>query len=407
MEILAWNKEELVRGLESGKLLPSLSPLTMQLIELASEDDSSLDSIAALIERDPSLTIRVLRLANSVFFRYGNPAKTVRQAVIRIGMRQTRLLALSLTLKDTFPMRKVGAADYRRFWRLCLYQGLIAQSLADQLKIGDQEEAFTAGFTLEIGLLVLLHAFLSHRNDPVEIPWYPLPRFLEWEKETYGMHHREIGEFILTHWKFPASLILCQKSSLLSRKVDELLPLVKVCGMTSQLSAFICEPEARLPDVLDTLEVGFALPRVVIHETVTRALQQVDDVAQAFEVEMDSKLDAEVLMEKARAVLAYLSGKLPEGHSSPVAGPPPPTSLPKPSNNGTSPIRPALETIEHELRDPLTAVGGLVRRLAETVDPASDQGRYIKVILAETERLEQALKGIEQILDGGETRKAS
>jgi hypothetical protein len=37
--------------------------------------------------------------------------------------------------------------------------------------------------------------------------------------------------------------------------------------------------------------------------------------------------------------------------------------------------------------------------LARTIDPASDQGRYIKVILAETERLEQALKGIEQILD--------
>ncbi len=115
-------------------------------------------------------TIRILKLANSVFFRYGNPVKTVKQAVVRIGVRQTRLLALSLLLKDTFPMRKVGAADYRRFWRLCLYQGLIAQSLAQQLKIGDAEEAFTAGFTLEIGLLVLLHAFVDlneHRGHPV------------------------------------------------------------------------------------------------------------------------------------------------------------------------------------------------------------------------------------------------
>ena len=76
METLAWNKERFISGLESGKLLPSLSPLTMRLIELASDDNSSLNDIAALIEKDPSLTIRILKLANSVFFRYGNPVKT-------------------------------------------------------------------------------------------------------------------------------------------------------------------------------------------------------------------------------------------------------------------------------------------------------------------------------------------
>ncbi len=396
---MAWNKEGLISGLESGKLLPSLSPIAMRLIELASEDNSSLGDIAALIERDPSLTIRVLRLANSVFFRYGNPAKTVRQAVVRIGIRQTRLLALSLLLKDTFPMGKVGAADYRRFWRLCLYQGLIGQSLAQQLQIGDPEEGFTAGFTLEIGLLVFLHAFLDHNNAPSNIPWYPLSRLLEWEKQNYGVDHREIGEFILTHWRFPASFILCQKSSVLTQKVDELLPLVRVCAMASQLSAFICEPGALLPEVFDTLELRFALPKPLIQEVVTRALQQVDEVAQTFELEVDSKRDAEGLMAKAQAVLAHLSGKLLEQHSPLVTGPPSPAALHNPGDNATDAARPSLQAIEREVRGPLTAVGGLVRMLAKTIDPASDQGRYMKVILAETERLEQALKGIEQMLD--------
>jgi len=399
METVALNKERLIGGLESGKLLPSLSPLTMRLIELASEDNSSLGDIAALIEKDPSLTIRVLKLANSVFFRYGNPAKTVRQAVVRIGMRQTRLLALSLLLKDTFPMGKVGAADYRRFWRLCLYQGLIARSLAQQLEIGDPEEGFTAGFTLEIGLLVFLHAFLDHSNASADIPWYPLSRLLEWEKQNYGVDHREIGEFILTHWKFPASFILCQKSSLLTRKVDELLPLVRVCAMSSQLSAFICEPGARLPEVFDTLELRFALPQPLIQEVVTRVLQQVDEVAQTFELEVDSKRDTEGLMAKAQAVLALLSGKLLERHLSPVTGPSSSAASDDRGDNGSNTTRPALKVIEREVRGPLTAVGGLVRMLAKTIDPASDQGRYMKVILAETDRLEQALKGIEQMLD--------
>ena len=112
---LSWDKEKIISGLESGKFLPSFSPLTMRLIELAADDNSSLNDIAALIEKDPSLTIRILKLANSVFFRYGNPTKTVRQAVVRIGIRQTRLLALSLLLKDTFPMSKVGCGRLPAF----------------------------------------------------------------------------------------------------------------------------------------------------------------------------------------------------------------------------------------------------------------------------------------------------
>jgi HD-like signal output (HDOD) protein len=392
METAAWNKERFISGLESGKLLPSLSPLTMRLIELAADDNSSLNDIAALIEKDPSLTIRILKLANSVFFRFGNPVKTVKQAIVRIGTRQTRLLALSLLLKDTFPMSKVGAADYRRFWRLCLYQGLTAQSLAQQLKTGDAEEAFTAGFTLEIGLLALLHAF-ADLNETADIPWYPLPRLLEWEKERYGVDHREIGEFILSHWKFPASFILCQKLTALTRRVDDLLPLVKVCAMASQLSAFICEPGANLPEVFDTLEVRFKLPKPLIHEVVAATLQRVDELAQTFELEVDSKRDTDALMEKARVVLEQLSDKLPEQQPPSDTGFLPPAE-PQSLGDSTNAVRHTLETVEHEIRDPLTAVGGLVRRLAKTIDPASDQGKYVQVILAETERLEQALKGL-------------
>jgi HD-like signal output (HDOD) protein len=367
----------------------------MRLIELAADDNSSLKDIAALIEKDPSLTIRILRLANSVFFRYGNPTKTVRQAVVRIGVRHTRLLALSLLLKDTFPMKKVGAVDYRRFWRLCLYQGLIAQSLAQRLEIGDAEEAFTAGLTLEIGLLVLLHAFVDP-NEPVEIPWYPLSGLLEWEKQKYGVDHREIGEFILTRWKFPASLILCQKPTTTARTIDELVPLVRLCATASRLSAFICEPEASLPEVFETLEFRFRVPKPLIHEIVATALRKVEDLSRTFEVEVHSERDTELIMKKARAALAQLSGKLFEQRS------PLDTKLPSAASrrpgDSTDAVRYTLEAVEHEIGNPLTAVGGLARMLAKTIDPTSEQGGHIRAILSETERLEQAVKQIGQTI---------
>jgi signal transduction histidine kinase len=163
--------------------------------------------------------------------------------------------------------------------------------------------------------------------------------------------------------------------------------------MASQLSAFICEPGANLPEVFDTLEVRFKLPKPLIHEVVAATLQRVDELAQTFELEVDSKRDTDALMEKARVVLEQLSDKLPEKQPPSDTGFLPPAE-PQSLGDSTNAVRHTLETVEHEIRDPLTAVGGLVRRLAKTIDPASDQGKYVQVILAETERLEQALKGL-------------
>ena len=137
--------------LDEKHILPSLSPVVVALIKLAAKDETSVGQIADLITKDPSLTARMLKLANSPFFRTRCPAATVLQAVARIGVRETRLFALSVSLKDAFPLKRGGPIDYGRFWRLSLYQGLLARWLANTLKVGDPEEAFTAGLRWRSG----------------------------------------------------------------------------------------------------------------------------------------------------------------------------------------------------------------------------------------------------------------
>jgi two-component system, cell cycle response regulator len=374
--------------LDEKQTLPSLSPVVAALIELAADDESSLGQMADLIAKDPSLTARILKLANSAFFQSRYPAGTTLQAIARIGVRHTRLFALSVSLKDAFPLKRGGPLDYGRFWRLCLYQGLLSRWLARSLKVGDPEEAFTAGLTLEIGLLVLARACADDAGINLS---YPLASTLAQEEELYGVHHRQIGEALLRSWRFPEQIVACQHSYTFKENLAQLPELARICAMAGELSAFICEPRTDLDQLFFTVEAYFGLNKSVAIEAVGAVLEQVCEIAEPFEVEIDSARDTLELMEKANRALTRLATRVME--CAPVEDLPSPGVLPRPTHaanmhGGT------LEGVACQIRNRLNFVGRFARRLAKTIDPASREGTYVRAIMSETERLEETLHGM-------------
>jgi len=185
-----------LKKIKEGYGLPLFSPVAIRLIELASSETSSVDDLADLMEKDPSLAVRTLGLANAAFFRNAEPITTIKNAAMKIGFNQIRIMALTISLRNTFPMGKAGPMDYEEFWRASLYRAIIAKGLARALGNCNTEEAFVAGLTLEIGLLIVFDLFIKGKNDYMPEP-YPLETLLLWEKEQFGVDHREIGELAL------------------------------------------------------------------------------------------------------------------------------------------------------------------------------------------------------------------
>jgi len=185
---------KLLKQLESGYLLPVLSPVAMKLVELASDERSSSMDLVNLINKDPPLAARLLKLANSAFFSPRNPVSALNQAVVRIGFNRLRVMALSISLRDTFPMGKVGPLDYKKFWTISLYRALISKSLAEALKSSDTDEAFISGLLMEIGLLIFFEIFIKGKNEEVSLDLESIEDLLAWERDKYSLDHRQIGE---------------------------------------------------------------------------------------------------------------------------------------------------------------------------------------------------------------------
>src|SRR5208337_2113605 len=138
------NNKSILEKIREGYGLPVLSPIAIRLRELASSENSSVNDLADLIAKDPSLTVRMLRLANSAFYGNTGQITTIDCAVMKIGFMRLRTMALAIALRDTFPMGKVGPMDYEEFWKSSMYRAIIAKNLARKSGKCNPDEAFVA-----------------------------------------------------------------------------------------------------------------------------------------------------------------------------------------------------------------------------------------------------------------------
>lgn len=386
----------LLENLESGYCLPSLSIIAMKLIEMASDDMASVDDLARLIERDPSLTVRLLRLANSAFFQSGCPVTTLKQAILRIGFDRLRIMGLSLSLRDTFPMGRIGAMDYEKFWRTSLYRALLAKSIAHSVGTCNPEEAFVSGLTLEIGFLIFFDLFIKGEYEDGDLDIYPLDSLLSWEKERYGADHRQIGEAALRYWKFPESIVACQCVHGMQTREETAPALPMVCEVAGQLSALICQKTTELPAAFHIGEASLGLDQEVVNDILITTLEQVEDIANSLKVEVNRERNISELMEKANRALSRLSEQLSMRRDSVSRSNLPSFHSLDGEDKKRVVIASTLQAVAHEIRNPLVAVAGFAKRLASTTDPRSEGGRYVRVILEEAERLERVLDEMTQ-----------
>jgi len=381
-------KTDLLKRLESGYSLPALSVVAIRLVELASDEQCSVNDLVSLIEKDPSLAIRLLKIANSAFFKTAEPATTLRQAVIRIGFQQLRIMALSLSLRDTFPMGTVGGFDYERFWRASLYRALMAKSLAEQIRTCNPEEAFVAGLTLGVGFLIFFNMFIRDSGEEIAHELNSLEKLLAWEQEKFGVNHRQIGAAALNYWKFPDSIVDCQEGFL---KLPGCSPLSTICELARIMSMSLLGRSKDFHDLFRDAKGWLGLGENAINAAILSVFQEVDDIAENLKIEMNKEKDLLGLMEKANHALSGISEKISMMQFQGGAAEPPSFETMKEERNGQDVITNTLQAVAHEIRNPLVAVAGFARKLSSTLDPESKGGKYAQIILQEAQRLEEAL----------------
>jgi HD-like signal output (HDOD) protein len=195
--------------LQSGKQLPTLPVLIVQVQRAVANEMSGLRDIGFIIERDPALTARVLRVANSALFTRGDPVTTIGAAVARLGMATVRSLCLAVGAVRAFGSSQ-QRLDHRRYWEHSAAVGMVAERLTEattRYPGVEGAEAYVAGLLHDVGLLIMDQFFpaeFAAIQDEMEAE--TIPRYRA-EIARLGLDHGGVARLVLRRWQLPTQVI--------------------------------------------------------------------------------------------------------------------------------------------------------------------------------------------------------
>lgn len=183
--------------------LHTIPPVLDALIKRLEDDESNPGIIAEIIGQDISLTARVLRVANSAFYKRQLEVKTIDEAVAVLGTRAVKALSLSVSLFDVaYSKSSSRLIDLKEFWRHNLEVAVISSLLAEKVSGCQPEEAFACGMLHDLGILFLIQEFPKDYSKVLKSK--DGDGFLEdAEREVFGLTHSEIGAKIVATWNLP------------------------------------------------------------------------------------------------------------------------------------------------------------------------------------------------------------
>jgi diguanylate cyclase (GGDEF)-like protein len=176
----------------------------LALLRLAENDSATIAEITHILEADPAMAGRTLRLANSVWAGARHPVTTVRQAVTRLGARAVRNVTLSFTLIGESADVTCRQFDYKGFWSRSLATAVAAQNLCGHSKQFPPDEAFTCGLLCQIGSLALASIYPKEYGSLLEQCHDALSDdLIRQERLAFATDHNELSAALLQYWGFP------------------------------------------------------------------------------------------------------------------------------------------------------------------------------------------------------------
>lgn len=297
---------ELQALVESIDTLPSMPAVAMQVVRLVQEDNATADDFADVIALDSALSGRLLKLSNSSLYNPGSPVKTLPRAVITLGLKSVKLLALSFSLVDQTPDCPDQPLDLKTYWRRTISRAAAAHTLGGIACRRLVDEGFLCGLLSRIGQLVLATGHPERYQQVLERSSGSWPQG-EAEREIFGYSGNEVTEYLLRSWSIPD--LICDAVSHAdstsgsplpdsSGKARDLAQLMQVAAFCEEL---VCNDNRKgmLEELISLADQNLNLSADEVEDALREVQGRIAETADMLEVQLEP-VDTEQIVSEAR-----------------------------------------------------------------------------------------------------------
>ncbi|MEK7792687.1 MAG: HDOD domain-containing protein [Pseudomonadota bacterium] len=186
--------------------LYSLPEVALRINELINAGDATNAELEEVILHDPTLTAKVLKIVNSSYFGFSQKIETVSRAIVLIGQKELRNLAIATSVASTFKGISPKLVNMEVFWYHSVTCGVITRLIAAHLNRKEQERFFIAGLLHGIGKLIFFSQFPRESERILRLENQSDEVVTEAEQEIFGFTYAELGAELLKQWQLPDNI---------------------------------------------------------------------------------------------------------------------------------------------------------------------------------------------------------
>ncbi|MCU7854059.1 MAG: HDOD domain-containing protein [Candidatus Thiodiazotropha sp. (ex Monitilora ramsayi)] len=274
-----------------------------RVIRACNTESTDAHQLGRLLERDPVLTIEILRIANSAYFGFSGKITTVSRAIAVIGQRTLRHIVLCVAMRDALKPGQLPALSVETFWTNALRRAVCARALATHTGL-DDDTGFTIGLLQDFGLLVL---FYLNPNRIAEWPGLaelaPDDRYAM-ERQLFDSTHDQVGQQLAESWNLPQELSLAMGFHHRHPTHDIDDSKTQYCHLAQcadWMAAVFTSADKRhtLSNCQALLDKHFGVPRVETDQLLSQTNELLSEAAQAFGFDVGDQVSYDAVIQQA------------------------------------------------------------------------------------------------------------
>lgn len=184
--------------------LTSPPAVYFQLKKVVEDPNKSIIDAGKIIDKDPALSMRLLKLVNSAFFGFPSQIATISHAISLIGMQELQNLVLGTLVIEKFSSLPGGLLSMHDFWAMSLRSALTTKELTNYWETGEDSEAlFICGLLHDIGKLVFYRRIPELAREVGLLVETASADEVGTELRVIGFDHYQTGAELSRLWKLP------------------------------------------------------------------------------------------------------------------------------------------------------------------------------------------------------------